>query len=213
MKTISTIIICFVLCLGFTSHSHALFDNLKDKIQKELDVNPFLKKQQIKLKVTDETNGYVTIEMYEGNHKVKERIDEGIDILTGQIEQQWFWRDASAAEKETVKILRRTLGVIKSMNDVKEVLLTTDIRRGLLEDTEKADKFLEKSAYKQALELYQKAAEHGIARAQSGLGQMYLNGLGGLKKDHKTAYSYFQKAATQKSIRGVKSFIVTNLSR
>ena len=47
------------------------FGRLEDKIQRELDVNPFLKKHGIKLRVTDATAGYITVEMYEGNDQLR----------------------------------------------------------------------------------------------------------------------------------------------
>lgn len=127
MKKLLIITICCFLTFNFVSSSYAVFGSLKDKIQKELDVNPFLKKHGIKLKVTEETSGYVTIDMQEGNINLRNNINEGWDILSGQMEQQWFWSGANVEEKESVKILRGTIGVIKKMEGVKEVLLTSEI--------------------------------------------------------------------------------------
>jgi len=50
--------------------------------------------------------------------------------------------------------------------------------------------------YKQAIKWYQKAADRGDAKAQFGLGWMYVNGKGVLKDD-KEAVKWYQKAADQ----------------
>ena len=103
------------------------YGNLKDKIQEELTVNPFLKKYGMKLKVTEETEGYVTIDLYEGNRKLRERIHSGADILTYQIENLMGMKRITKEEKESVTVLRKTLGVIKEMHGVKEIMLTASI--------------------------------------------------------------------------------------
>jgi len=100
------------------------FGRLEDKIQEELDINPFLKKQGIKLRVVDATAGYITVEMYDGNRDLRERIVAGVDIMTGQVESAQFWSGTSTAERESVNILRRTLGYVGKMDGVKQVLLT-----------------------------------------------------------------------------------------
>lgn len=103
------------------------FGSLKDKIQYELDGNPFLKKQDIKLRVTDEANGYVTIDIYQGNRKLRESIHNGADIMTSQIEQAWAWSGSSVNEKNSLTILRKTIGVIQKIEGVKEILLTASV--------------------------------------------------------------------------------------
>ena len=78
MKILNTIIVIsllFTISLFLVPTNADAFSSLKSKIQKELDVNPYLKKQKVKLRVTGEESGYVTIEMYEGNRGVREAIE------------------------------------------------------------------------------------------------------------------------------------------
>ena len=53
-----------------------------------------------------------------------------------------------------------------------------------------------KQDYIKAVEWYQKAAEQGVAQAQSNLGNRYYNGEG-VKQDYHKAVEWYQKAAIQ----------------
>ena len=66
-------LLAFFLILNILSPVFA-FGSLKEKIQNEVDSNPFLQKQQIKLKVVEEQNGYVTIQIAEGDRALRKAI-------------------------------------------------------------------------------------------------------------------------------------------
>ncbi|UTF51210.1 CHAP domain-containing protein [Desulfomicrobium sp. ZS1] len=82
MKTfivISFLFLSFLISFLFVENVYA-FDSLTKKIQKELEVNPYLKKEGVKLRVSDEESGYVTIEMYEGPRRMRMLINNGANI-------------------------------------------------------------------------------------------------------------------------------------
>ena len=114
--TIFGVLLILVLMSPVAAHS-ALFNNLKEDIQEELDANPFLKKQGIALKAIDTEGGYVTLEMQKGNRTVRERISNGDDV------ESTLWKNIDTDQKNTLNALRRTIGVIKSIDGVKAVLV------------------------------------------------------------------------------------------
>ena len=94
---------------------------LQKDIQQETDNNPFFKEQGLSVRVS-ETNGYVTLEVTEGNREVREIIYEGVDIssITGSaITMDMLDLDKSACE--TLSALNRTIKRIEKMEGVKEV--------------------------------------------------------------------------------------------
>jgi len=123
IKTLLLFIVSFILvCCGPGERG-----GLKGKIQKELNKNPFLQETEIKLKVIEEENGYVTIEMFEGSRKIRDKIDKGHDIFSIQFEQDWLWLGASQEEKKGVNALRKSLNYVKKMDGVKDVVLTAAV--------------------------------------------------------------------------------------
>lgn len=66
LQIITILSLCLIVSLLLGTSVNA-FGSLKSNIQKELDVNPFLKKEGVKLRVTEVIDGYVTVEMYEGH--------------------------------------------------------------------------------------------------------------------------------------------------
>jgi len=58
-----------------------------------------LRKEGVALRVVDEENGYVTIEMHEGNREIRQAIDKGHDSLTTQFEHQWTWDGTSESQR------------------------------------------------------------------------------------------------------------------
>jgi hypothetical protein len=160
-RTIQLFFLTVAICLSvnFFSISDAHAANLKTKVQDELEANPFLKKNGIGLRVIDEANGYITIEFYQGNRQLRERILDGVDIMSGQIEQLMFWGSSSKEERENVKIIRSTLDYIKSMDGVKQVLLVAanNSAEDVLEDLPKLPKWIS--------QLYHNPIEPGVGLA------------------------------------------------
>lgn len=107
----------------------ALFNSLKDDIQRELDANPFLQNEGIELNVKNEENGYVTLEMLKGNKIVREKIFDGKDIDSP------LWTGSGKEERNTINALRKTIEVIKKIDGVKAVSLEsakpTDLKENL----------------------------------------------------------------------------------
>ena len=124
-----------------------LLSSLKEEIQQELEVNPFLKKQGIVLKVVEVESGYVTLEMVEGNRLVREKIKNGQDVESTQ------WNNANPEEKNSINALKRTIDVIKGMEGVKAIALeaSTNKPEDMAEDKklkEALDKIAKQQHYK-----------------------------------------------------------------
>lgn len=173
------IMLSCVLALVPLNSCLALDFSLKAKIQTELDSNPFLKEQKIKLKVLKEENGYVTIEMSEGNKQIREDIKNGTDIHSAQFENKWLTADATEDEKKTANALKKSLGYIQKMDGVKELLVTASLDS----KEDKAEKLIEQSEqakknkdYPRAIQLLQQAIELDSLKARYELGKMYVLG-------------------------------------
>ncbi|HEB86353.1 MAG TPA: hypothetical protein ENI68_04950 [Gammaproteobacteria bacterium] len=128
MKTgnIRTFLVFFAFMLataGAGQETWALFGGLKEEIQKELDGNPFLKKEGIKLRVVEEKNGYVTIEMYEGSRELRQTIHVGVDV--DKIEGILLAGLGEHARRST-NAIRKVLSYVRRIEGVKEVLLTAE---------------------------------------------------------------------------------------
>ena len=177
---------------------------LQKDIQQEIDNNPFLKEQGLSVRVT-EADGYVTLEVADGNREVREMIYKGVDISSiagSAIAMDMYDLDKSASE--TLSALNRTIKRIEKMGDVKEVVVKALI------NTEKdrlADKQRELArAYNEGLEYYKsmmmdrafsefmRAADQGHAGAQYYVGTMYHVGQG-VPKDLVRALEWLQKSA------------------
>jgi len=154
--------------------------DLKSKIQKELDGNPFLQKQGVKLGVVEEKNGYVTIEMYEGSRALRKAIKEGLDVLTGQIEQSWFWNSEGGKNaRKSLNAVRRSLEYVKKLDGVKEILVTSRVSTQLdqAEDlANKADEHCTTKTDQECFILWLHSANMGNPRAQANVGLMLLQG-------------------------------------
>ena len=178
---------------------------LKGKIQKELDESPFLQETGIKLKVINEENGYVTIQMLEGDRKIREKIDKGTDIFSTQFEQEWLWMGGGKGEKEGVNALRKSLTYVKKIEGVKEVLLRAAINTPADQADDlyvKGIKLHKNKKYKEGIKYLTEAAELGNVKAQVQLGYYYVKGLG-VKKDYKQAINYYSKTVGQDNLAGL----------
>jgi tetratricopeptide (TPR) repeat protein len=103
----------------------ALSFGLKSNVQNEIDQNPFLQKEGIKLRVTDEKNGYVTIEMYEGDFSARQRIKNGFPVS----KLDTYASEAGSGNKlqETARALQLTMEALQKVEGVKSIMLTAAI--------------------------------------------------------------------------------------
>ncbi|UCE07902.1 MAG: TonB C-terminal domain-containing protein [bacterium] len=192
---LSFIFLALIIYVFYPIEARAWGD-LKERVQNELDGNPFLEKEKIRLKVIDEKNGYITIEMYEGNRKVREGVNKGFDIFSTHFEQKWFWDGVSKAERNSLNVLRKSLNYIKRMEGVKEILLTAVVGTQL---DHAEDIFYEALKCKNNVEqvkLFRKAAEMGYNKAQFLLGVKYAMGYD-LNRDYAAAAGWLRQAAGQ----------------
>lgn len=185
--------------LAFAPAESFSWGGLKGKIQSELDGNPFLRNEEIKIKVVSEDNGYVTLKMYEGSRTVREEINKGFDIFSSQFEQKRIWEGVTVKETKTVKALRRTLTYIKEMKGVKQIMLVSEINTPLdhAEDLyEEAVELYKKKKYAKAALKMRKPAELGLAKAEYSLALMYRLGRG-MQKDCRQATNWYERAANR----------------
>jgi len=168
-----------VSLLGCIS-TYTASSDLKSTIQKELDGNPFLQKQKVRLGVVEEQNGYVTIEMYEGSRELRRAINEGLDVLTGQIEQTSFWNtEEGKSARKSSNAIRRSLNYINKLHGVKEILVTSRVHTQLdqAEDlANKADEHCKAKTDRECFELWVSSANMGNPKAQANVGLMLLQG-------------------------------------
>jgi tetratricopeptide (TPR) repeat protein len=117
MKNMIRMLFCLMLAAPLASTA-----GLKEKIQEEIDSNPFLKERGIKIVAKKEENGYVTLEMVTGNHEVRKALIEGMDIQNiSSVEMGLLsW---GKSERETISTLKRVIGRIEKIPGVKEVVL------------------------------------------------------------------------------------------
>ena len=187
------LLVVFAFSLTFSILASAqLFGGLKAQIEKELAANPFLKKEGIRLTVVSEENGYVTLQMDAGNGKTRERIHDGIDIMSFDGE--------SSNECKAIALLRKTITQIQGMDGVKQVLLTAAVNTAL----DKAYDAYNKKDYQEAAKQFLEAAEVGDPDAQWIMGSLYAEGKGVTQDDAK-AIEWFRKAADQGDADAQKS--------
>lgn len=117
-KTLAAVTI-FLTILMFSSGAYAF--GLKSKIQDEIDGNPFLEKEGIKLRVTEEKNGYVTIEMYEGYSQIRRSIIDGLKVsqLNTASGDKYYSHGAEA--------LQLTMDALQKIKGVKSIMLTAEL--------------------------------------------------------------------------------------
>ncbi len=185
-------IVFLLLCATFYAlpcHTQ-IFGGLKAKIQKELDANPFLKKEGVKLRVVEEESGYVTIDMCEGSRAVREEIDKGHDIIGDGL----TWQGNNESQRKTVTVIRRAISYVQKIDGIKEILLSASVNT----PQDKGEDAFNEKDYEQALTWYRKAADQGNASAQVSIGYMYALGHG-VPQDYEQALAWYRKAADQGS--------------
>ncbi|MCX7010907.1 MAG: tetratricopeptide repeat protein [Kiritimatiellaeota bacterium] len=163
--------------------------SLSEKIQKELDANPFLKDLGLKILVQKEENGYVTLGVVKGNKKIRKAIYDGIDIqnVTGI---EIGFADCGKEEREAIAALKRVIGMVGKFPNVKEVALKAAINTN--EDQAAAlislgTKYDNEKQYELAFASFEAAAKLGDAEAQNQIGYYYSRGLGVERDDVKCA--------------------------
>jgi len=171
---------------------------LRDQIQKELESNPSLQAQQVKMQVVDEKKGCVTLELTEGPKKLRDLFRKGYEISGDGFSEINF-------KEDTVKALRsikRTLRIIKGFKGVKEIAMTgainpvLDQAEDLYDDAAHQLSLNDSQARADALPVLTRSAEMGFARAQAELAKIYAKGMD-MDKDERKAFFWFQKAAEQ----------------
>lgn len=181
--------------------SYAL-GSLGKQIQAELDVNPFLKEEGIKLRVAEEVSGYVTIEMFEGSNTVREYIHKDLASL-----EEWANSEASDTDQKTVYLINKAIAPIKDMDGVKDVLLTASVGKQSQqaekkdqETSQDAEQILQRGEalyasghYSDAAAFLQKSADLGNPHAQYLLGSMHYFGYG-LEKNYTEAVVLYRKS-------------------
>jgi len=195
----SLAIVAGVLLVGGSAWASAL----SEQIQKELESNPFLQAQQVKMRVVDEKKGCVTLELTEGPKKLRDLFRKGYEISGDGFAEVNF-------KEDTVKALRsikRTLKIIKGFKGVKEIALTgainpvMDLAENLYDDAFPQLSLNDAQAREDALPGLTKSAEMGFVRAQAELAKIYAQGMDtpgtDIKKDDQKAFFWFQKAAEQ----------------
>ena len=203
-KSLALMILCALLALLLPANSQALDFSLKGRIQSELDANPFLREQGIRLQVVKEENGYVTIEMVEGDKKVREVIDKGVDVLGAGIDNQLLLVAETENALKTVNALKRSLAYVKKMDGVKEIQLVAVVNSRLDRAAELWRKGLKAEEQKdgpRAVHLYEQAQELGSMLATVRLGGMYLLGQG-VPKNTVRGIALIRRAAEQGEING-----------
>ena len=200
-KVVTTIFLFLALSSLFLADLYAQ-GSLAKQIQAELDVNPFLKEEGIKLRVVEEVSGYVTIEMFEGSKTVREYIIKDLASL-----EEWSNTEASDADQKTVYLINKAIAPIKEMDGVKDVLLSASLGKQLQQTAKKSKKKPEdleqtlqrgealygSGHFSDAAPFLKKAADLGNPHAQYLLGSMHHFGHG-LDKNYDEAIKLYRKS-------------------
>lgn len=119
----SVIIILLSQILLFPQNGYCWDFNIKSKVQDEIEKNPFLKEEHLRLKVEDEKNGYVTIELEEGNNQLLNLIHQGIPLSQ-------LASDGSETGKsiEVMKLTVETLARIEGVKAIKLIAKSPEVR-------------------------------------------------------------------------------------
>ena len=173
---------CFVTC-GCDTRSR-----LKAKIQKEFDSNPFLKEENITLKILNEENGYVKVVIEGGGPDLREYISNGADLLSPLIESDFQLRQKS--EAKTYNALKKSLETVKAIKGVKAITVVNSAKNIFEEGMEA----YENRNYKKAATIFEQAAEQGELKAQLYLAYLYNNG-DGVPRDQSKALELYRKVA------------------
>ncbi|MEI6562246.1 MAG: tetratricopeptide repeat protein [Verrucomicrobiota bacterium] len=171
---------------------------LMEQIQEKLDSSPFLAGQPVKMRVTNERVGVVSLEVSEGPKKLRDMLRKGYDINGDGLREMKLTQEIVQA----LRCVKRTVTIIKGMKGVKEISLTGAINTV----KDRAENFYDEANQKisqnrsqddaEILQLLTKSAELGFLRAQVDLAKVYLHGVD-LQPDEERATFWLRKAAEQ----------------
>ena len=113
-----TALLGFLLAFAFLVDGSAWASPLGTKIQNELDSNPILKAQYLKLRMIEETDGNVVLEMTEGPQKLRTFLRKG-NSMDGNVGDQHFTEEDMKALRTTKRVLK----IIESFEGVKKISL------------------------------------------------------------------------------------------
>lgn len=174
--------------------------DLGEEVQEELKGNPFLENEGLAVRVVEEQNGYVTLEVFKGPRKLRELIHAGLDVDTPQA--FGILGSPTGEYSRALKALRRATTYIRKMEGVKEVLVNAAINTPAdrAEDWyKKGRRYYKREEYGEAARLFRKAADRGHAAASRALGVLYARG-DGVEQDFEKAVTWARKAADQADV-------------
>ena len=160
-----------------------VFGGLQGEIQKECDINPYLKKAGIVVKVEDVTDGYVTIgvvggvsdgfmeKLYQGKSLSDIGVDAGMSRLLG----------GGSSDYTALETLKRLEEVLKKRSDVKDVVWTLAKETKQKLDAKKAGAKAEAKAARKKAEAAERAFKSKFKDNEDGTVTDTRNGLTGLK--------------------------------
>ena len=171
---------------------------LMEQIQEKLDASPFLPPHKVKIRVLDEYNGLISLEVTDGPKKLRDLFRKGYELNGSALAE-------AKLEPDVIKALRsvkRTLAIIKGLEGVREISLTGAINTM----RDRAENFYDEATLKMnpndstvgqdALELLIKSAKLGFLRAQTDLARIYEKGVD-LIPDEERAVFWLRQAAEQ----------------
>ena len=171
---------------------------LMEQIQEKLDSSPFLAGQPVKMRVTKERVGVVSLEVSEGPKKLRDMLRKGYDINGDGLREMKLTQEVVQA----LRCVKRTVTIIKGMKGVKEISLTGAINTV----KDRAENFYDEADQKisqnrsqddsEILVLLTKSAELGFLRAQIDLAKIYMHGVD-FQPDEEQATFWLRKAAEQ----------------
>ncbi|MCX6967338.1 MAG: tetratricopeptide repeat protein [Verrucomicrobia bacterium] len=171
---------------------------LMQKIQMELDASPFLEEQKIKMRVLDEMDGRVSLELSSGPKQLRDLFRKGYELNGNGLGEVNLKPDSVKA----LRSIKRTLKPIKGFAEVKEIALTgavdflMDPAQDLYEQAGEKINHSDSRVRCEAIPLLIKSAELGFAPAQADLAKAYSLGID-VRQDDKKAFYWLEKAAQQ----------------
>lgn len=171
--------------------------NFSGIVQTRLDASPLLAQRQLKMRVTEEHGGVVTIELSEGPKTLRDLFRKGIEIEGAGMREAALNED----ELKSLQCIRRTIKPLRTIKGLKGISLTGAINPFDLaeNDYKQACQQLTQGTAADrddAIGLLKKAAAAGLPAAQADLAGMYLMGLNA-EPDEKQAVQWYRKAAEQ----------------